>query len=181
MHMALDTRAWTRLDLDRLPDDGNKYEVLDGELFVTPAPSAVHQQIIAWLSARLTPFVVERGIGVVHQARSVMVDGPSRQVEPDLMVLPPGRFETWEVSPIPILVVEVLSKATRRRDMEQKRRFYMERGVAEYWAVDREGRSVIRIRRAGTETTTTHLNWMPEGTTVGLDVDIAAMFAETMG
>ena len=40
MHMALDTRAWTRADLDRLPDDGNRYEVLDGELLVTPAPSA---------------------------------------------------------------------------------------------------------------------------------------------
>ena len=54
--MALETRPWTRADLDRLPEDGNKYEVIDGALFVTPAPSAIHQRIVAWLSEALTPF-----------------------------------------------------------------------------------------------------------------------------
>jgi Uma2 family endonuclease len=181
MHMALDTRAWTRADLDRLPDDGNKYEVLDGELFVTPAPSAVHQQIIAWLSQRLTPFVATHGIGVVHQARSVMVNGPARQVEPDLMVLPIGRFDTWDDAPIPKLVIEVLSKTTRRRDLDQKRRFYIERGVAEYWAVDRQNRSVIRIRREGTETTAALLTWTPRGSNAALEIDVTAMFTEVLG
>jgi Uma2 family endonuclease len=181
MHMALDTRAWTRADLDRLPDDGNKYEVLDGELLVTPAPSAPHQEIIAWLNARLTLFVVAHGIGRVHQARSVMVDGPVRQVEPDLMVLPPGRIETWDAAPVPMLVVEVLSKATRRRDLEQKRRFYMERGVGEYWVVDRAARSVTFISRDGSGTTTTLLTWRPTGTPEALEIDVAVMFREALG
>ena len=181
MHMALDTRAWTRADLDRLPDDGNRYEVLDGELLVTPAPSAVHQQIVAWLSERITPFVAEHRIGRVHQARSVMVDGPKRQVEPDLMVLPRERFDSWDAAPIPILVVEVLSRSTRRTDLDGKRRFYMERGVAEYWAVDREVRSVIRARREGIETLKTHLLWRPVGTTAALEIDVVAMFSETLG
>jgi Uma2 family endonuclease len=181
MHMALDTRGWTRASLDRLPDDGNKYEVLDGELLVTPAPSAPHQEIIAWLSETLTPFVVTHRIGRVHQARSVMVDGPSRQVEPDLMILPPGRFDTWDAAPIPLLVVEVLSEATRHRDLDGKRRFYMERGVGEYWAVDRVARSVTIIRRDMSATTTTLLTWKPAGTPVGLEIDVAAMFRETVG
>ena len=176
MHMALDTRAWTRADLDRLPDDGNRYEVLDGELFVTPAPPAIHQQIVAWLSARLTPFVATHRIGVVHQARSVMVNGPSRQVEPDLMVLPIGRFETWDSAPTPLLVVEVLSTSTRHGVLGKKRDFYMERGVDEYWIVDRRARAVRRIRREATELITAVLRWAPRGSTEQLEVDVAEMF-----
>lgn len=181
MHMATRSRAWTRADLDRLPDDGNTYEVLDGELLVTPAPSAGHQQIVAWLSERLTPFVATHYIGRVHQPRSVMVDGPSRQVEPDLMVLPPGRFDTWDAAPIPILVVEVLSRTRRRRDLDGKRRFYMERGVAEYWAVDPSARSVAVIRGEQSETTTTTLTWRPAGTEAALEIDLPAMFSEAIG
>jgi Uma2 family endonuclease len=181
MHMALDTRAWTRADLDRLPDDGNKYEVLDGELLVTPAPSPVHQQIIAWLSQRLTPFVATHGIGVVHQARSIMVNGPKRQVEPDLMVLPVGRFETWDAAPTPKLVIEVLSKATRRRDLAQKRQFYLERGVEEYWAVDRQDRSIMRVRRDAAESVTALLTWGPTGTFAALEIDASVMFGEVLG
>lgn len=181
MHMAIHSRPWTRADLDRLPDDGNTYEVLDGELLVTPAPSAGHQQIVVWLSERLMPFVAKHGIGHVHQPRSVMVDGPSRQVEPDLMVLPPGRFDTWGAAPIPILVVEVLSRTTRRRDLDGKRRFYMERGVAEYWAVDPADRSVTVIRGEPSETTITILSWRPAGTDAALEIDVAALFSEATG
>ena len=179
MHMALETRAWTRADLQRLPDDGNRYEVLAGELFVTPAPSAFHQRIVAWLSAAITPFVVAHGIGVVHQARSVMVVDGS-ELEPDLMVLPRAPFDAWENAPTPILVVEVISKSTRRRDRDEKRRFYLEKGVAEYWVVDRYTRSVIRFRPSGQEAITTVLTWVPLGTEATLDVDVAMMFSQIL-
>jgi Uma2 family endonuclease len=117
------TIPWTRTDLDRLPDDGNRYELLNGELLVSPAPSPPHQQIVAWLSDVLTPFVARHRIGIVHQAPSVMVRGDSTQVEPDLMVLPRVSFETWDAAPVPLLVIEVLSRSTSRRDLNQKRDF----------------------------------------------------------
>jgi Uma2 family endonuclease len=180
MHMALRTRRWTRADLDRLPDDGNRYEVLEGVLLVTPAPSPAHQQIIAWLVGRLAPFVVSHQLGSVHTPRSVMVNEGS-QLEPDIMVLPAGRFETWEAAPTPILVVEVLSASTRRRDMDEKRRFYMERGVDEYWAVDRQTRAIIRIRRTGAEAFRERLTWSPAGGAASLEIDVAAMFREITG
>ena len=174
MQMALEARPWTRRDLDRLPDDGNRYEVVDGALFVTPAPSAAHQRIVAALSALITPFVVANGVGVVHQARSVMVDAAS-QVEPDLMVLPPATFEAWEEAPVPILVVEVLSQTTRRRDLEDKRRFYLAKGVEEYWIVDREARSILRVRPSGAEKVTGVMTWAPRTTQAALEVDVAAL------
>jgi Uma2 family endonuclease len=174
MHMALETRPWTRSDLNRLPDDGNTYEVVDGALLVTPAPSAAHQRIVAWLNAVLTPFVVSNGIGVVHQARSVMVAGGS-QVEPDLMVLAFESFQTWESAPVPLLVVEVLSDSTRTRDLGEKRRFYIQTGVAEYWAVDRKRRSLVRFAQAGpAETITTRFAWQPRGAEATLEIDLAA-------
>ena len=176
MHMALETRAWTRADLVRLPDDGNKYEVLGGVLLVTPAPSPRHQRIVAWLNAVITPFVAAHGIGVVHQARSVVVVGDA-EVEPDLMVLPQhAAFDAWEDAPTPILVVEVLSSSTRRRDLHEKQRFYVDSGVDEYWVVDRYERSVVRMRADGATSATKLLTWSPKGAGVALDVDISAMF-----
>lgn len=179
-HMAMpQTIPWTRKDLDRLPDDGNRYELLDGELLVSPAPSPPHQQIVAWLSDVITPFVAAHRVGIVHQARSVMVRGDSTQVEPDLMVLPRIAFATWDDAPVPLLVIEVLSRSTPRRDLIQKRDFYLDRGVRDYWVVDRYSRSVTHITRDRTETVTTILTWTPaEGVAPALEIDIAAMFAE---
>ena len=180
MHMALDTRAWTRADLDRLPDDGNRYEVLNGELLVTPAPSDVHQAIVDWLSDVLTPFVIAHRLGRVQHPRSVVVVDGS-QVEPDLMVRPFAPLRGWENAPIPFLIVEVMSRSTRRRDLGDKRAFYMEHGVAEYWVVDREARVVVRVTAAGEERVPGTLTWAPPHTAATLHVDVAAMFREVLG
>ena len=109
-----------------------------------------------------------------------MVNGAS-QLEPDLMVLPAMRFEMWDTAPTPILVVEVLSAVTRRRDLDDKRGFYMERGVAEYWAVDRERRAIIQVRRTGAEAMSASLTWSPPGCAASREIDVAALFREVMG
>src|SRR5215471_16894481 len=110
MHMAAAIKHWTLEELHRLPDDGNKYELVRGELFVTPPPSDDHETIIARLSRRLDPFVAAHGLGFVYRPRSV-VRAEGSEVEPDLMVralkAPGGR--DWDDAPRPILVVEVLS------------------------------------------------------------------------
>ena len=92
------------------------------------------------------------------------------------------QSERWEELPLPILVVEVLSGATRRRDHLQKRDFYMDAGIPEYWIVDGEHRS-IRVVRPSTHDSVVQdvLTWAPEGAREPLVIDVRAYFAEALG
>src|SRR5437879_10945231 len=88
MHMATQTKRWTLEELHSLPDDGNKYELVRGDLFVTPPPSEEHETILARLHALLIPYVAANALGMVYSPRSVVrFDGS--EVEPDLMVRQP--------------------------------------------------------------------------------------------
>ena len=177
MHMALDARAWTRGDLDRLPDDGNRYELLEGELLVTPPPSDLHEEVVAWLTMKLTPFVQAHHLGMVYHPRSVIQIG-DEQTEPDAMVRPTAMLRGWENAPLPILVVEVISRSTRYRDLGKKRTFYVANGIAEYWVVDREREVVLQIRGQEEHQVSGIIRWCPRGTAAVLEIDVAAMFAE---
>lgn len=77
------SEAWTIERLDQLPEDGNRYEVLDGELLVTPPPSEAHESIVAWLDRHIGPFVYANGLGWVYHPRSV-VEKNGERLEPDL-------------------------------------------------------------------------------------------------
>ena len=181
--MATSTSAWTLDELDRLPDDGNAYELIDGELFVTPAPSPGHEQLVSLLLKILAPYVWEHRLGHVHTPHAV-VRTEGSQVEPDMMVRPATQVlpEKWEEMPVPFLVVEVLSRTTRRRDHEQKRAFYLRNGVAEYWIVDRWSRTIRVIRPAAEDfIADSVLEWQPEGASEALCVDIPAYFDEALG
>jgi Uma2 family endonuclease len=72
MLVAIDIKRWTLDELHSLPDDGNKYEVVRGVLFVTPAPTWQHESILAALSAALSPYVVANGLGLVYHPRAVL-------------------------------------------------------------------------------------------------------------
>ena len=171
-------KVWTLEELHSLPDDGNKYELLHGELFVTPAPTLDHETIIARLNALLVPFVMAHGLGYVYSGNSVITQGGS-ELLPDLLVRQPAAPKTdWKSAPIPILVVEVLSPSTRRRDREYKRPFYVDEvGVPEYWIVDGEGRSITVIRRGGSPVTTTdRLTWAPHETEPTLEIHLVDVF-----
>ena len=147
--MSMPANAWTLEELHRLPDDGNKYELIHGQLFVTPPPSVDHEEVLARLSAMLTPYVEKHGLGRVYHPRAVIRFERS-EAEPDIMVrsVPSGvRGNAWEKLPPPLLVVEVLSPFTRRRDLLEKRKYYLDAGVGEYWVLDGERRDVSVIRR----------------------------------
>ena len=178
MHMAAAVKHWTLDELHRLPDDGNKYELVRGELFVTPPPSDDHETVIARLSRRLEPFVEAHHLGFVYHPRAV-VRAEGSEVEPDLMVRArkPRGGRDWDDAPIPILVVEVLSGSTRRRDFGQKRDFYLDIGVAEYWIVDPEARAV-RVVRADRpdDVRTDELVWQPAGTIESLTLRVPELF-----
>ena len=163
MPMVTARKVWTLEELHSLPDDGNKYELVRGELFVTPPPTEEHETILARLTRLLDPFVAANQLGFVYHPRSVLRFKGS-EVEPDLMVRRPhsGPSADWDSAPTPILVVEVLSGSTRRRDREQKRDLYIEAGVEEYWIIDPEHRSVTVVRSAAPEhTERDRLTWAP--------------------
>ena len=179
MAVSVATKRWTLEELDSLPDDRNTYELIHGELFVTPAPSDDHDTVAARLARILDPFVARNGLGLIYRPRAVIQLADS-QVEPDLFVRQPqaNRNASWRTAPLPSLVVEVLSPSTRRRDREQKRRFYLELGVPEYWIVDPEAGTITSIRAGRTDVTSGgRITWSPPGTAETLTFDVSAALA----
>ncbi len=179
MSMPNTARAWTLAELHRLPDDGNKYELVDGELYVTPPPTEEHETIAARLARVLDPFVAAQGLGLVYRPRAV-VQRRKSEVEPDLMVRAERmrRKGSWRGAPVPLLVVEILSPTTRRRDHVKKRAYYENIGVPDYWIVDASDRSVRVVRPNAEDVVETKtLRWMPAGAARPLAISLAKLFA----
>src|SRR4051812_35178223 len=102
MAVALALKKWTLAEMHSLPDDGNKYELIRGELFVTPAPAPNHEVITTILHEMLAPFVAKHSLGHIYRPRAVMRFRGS-EVEPDLFVSAPLRGRNWAKMPKPIL------------------------------------------------------------------------------
>ena len=177
MAMA-ETKIWTLDELHSLPDDNNKYELLHGELFVTPAPSFDHETIIARLQALLVPFVMANNLGYVYSGNSVVTDDESELI-PDLLVRQPAAPKTsWKSAPLPVLVVEVISRTTRRRDYEFKKPFYADEvRIPEYWILDGD-RRVITVVRPDLPARSLHdrLTWNPPETSASLEISLVDVF-----
>jgi Uma2 family endonuclease len=182
MHMATKTRPWTRADLQHLPDDGNRYEVVRGELFVTPAPSPRHQDLLYMLAEHLRRYVQSVKLGEVRQGPDAVVFEGS-EVQPDILVRQPvfPRPEKWENLPIPQLVVEVLSTATRRRDLVEKKSLYADAGIPEYWIVDGQDRSFRVVGRDGERVEKAFVRWQPAGAAEPFVLDVPEFFCEALG
>jgi Uma2 family endonuclease len=145
----------TVADLDAFPeDDGNRYELIEGELFVSCAPGIPHQRILHNLQLDFGSYLKAHPIGIlVPGAGAIFSDYDA--VIPDLTFV---RHERWDqvvtgekFTGAVDLVVEILSPgaANRRRDLDAKRRLYGKYGVEEYWIVDSENRSVAVFRLDG--------------------------------
>jgi Uma2 family endonuclease len=141
-------RVWSRDEVLALPDDGNRYELIDGELLVSPSPRGPHQRAVLALYRRVDPFVRERRIGSTMLAPADLDLRSGQLVQPDLFVVPyraDGREPIeWRDYEIPFLIVEVSSPSTVRHDRTTKRRRFQRSGVAEYWIVDPDGRTFER-------------------------------------
>ncbi|HEY8176756.1 MAG TPA: Uma2 family endonuclease [Gemmatimonadaceae bacterium] len=181
MAVAINTKRWTLAEVHRLPDDGNKYELVRGELFVTPPPSDEHETIAALLTEILVPYVRAHGLGHVYRPKAVMRYSGS-EVEPDLMVRAAhphrkGKDTDWNSAPIPILVVEILSEFTRRRDHHEKKALYLEAGVAEYWIVDPFERTIAAAGRGKADRVEDlQMSWSPGGAATPLGFAVASNF-----
>ena len=136
MGMALSVPKYSVADLDLLPEDGNRYEILAGVLLVTPSPGMAHQGVAARLSILFAPHAVAKRLQ--FYAPGVVKLPPFTQLEPDFLVMPqrfvPGG--NWEDVTENWLAVEVLSRSSRVYDREFKRDAYIALGVREVWLVD---------------------------------------------
>jgi Uma2 family endonuclease len=139
---------WTYEDYLRLPDDGNRYEVLRGTLYVTAAPYLKHQFSVTELSWRLGGFVRENGLGRVLWAPLdvKLPAGIASPVQPDIVFFRTENEPRWDMGyfeGVPDLVCEVLSPSTSHRDRRIKLRAYQDAGVPEYWMADPDRRTVL--------------------------------------
>jgi Uma2 family endonuclease len=139
-------REWTYAEFARLPDDGNRYEVIAGELYVTPSPGKIHQRVSMRLGTAFENFCDEYGVGVVYDAPFDVIFGEGDYVVPDLIFVRRERVDDvlkdhGAVS-APDLVVEILSDSTEHRDRGIKREKYAAYGVREYWIVDTDEKHV---------------------------------------
>jgi Uma2 family endonuclease len=183
MHMALQTKPWTLADLHRLPDDGNRYELVRGELFVTPAPSPGHEELASTLGSILDRYTLENGLGRVYRPRAV-IQALGSEVEPDIMVRPRASRagERWAQLPLPILIVEIVSSTTRRRDHLQKRALYVDAGIPEYWIVDGYERTVRVVRPEHEDNLARgSLIWHPTAASAPLTIDLPTFFRDALG
>ena len=144
----------TYRDLVRLPDDGLRHELLDGEHVVTPSPGTEHQQLVKRVFLALDRHVERHQLGEVLFAPFDIKLSLFTVVVPDLVYFTAERFarvvNEKHATAAPDLVVEVLSPGTRRRDRGRKRAIYEREGVAEYWIVDPVARDVVQLRRPAT-------------------------------
>jgi len=135
---AMTTLPWSRplvrADLDAMPDDGHRYELVDGVLVVSPAPSPLHQRAVGRLFRLLDDACPDHCEVVVAPLDVVLADDTVMQ--PDILVARRADFTPRDLPAPPLLAVEVLSPSTRRFDLMLKRSRFEAAGAGSYWVVD---------------------------------------------
>lgn len=134
-------RPMTKADLDELPDDGRRYELIDGVLLVSPSPAWRHQDVVSELVTQLR-ISCPSGLKAFVAPLDVDIADDTR-MQPDVLVVHTDRLGKRDLSGMPELAVEVLSPSTRRFDLVLKRSRYEEAGCSSYWVIDPEVPSII--------------------------------------
>jgi Uma2 family endonuclease len=132
-------------DYRLLPNDGNRYEILDGELSVTPAPSTRHQTVLGNLYRFLASYVVANQLGKLFIAPTDLILVPTTVVQPDLMFIGNDRRQIVTERAIegpPTLIIEILSPTTHRTDRVTKAQLYAKHKVPNYWLIDPDQRTL---------------------------------------
>ncbi len=151
---------FTYEDYLNTPED-KSYELLDGELVMTPAPGELHQSVSALLGWRLVQFASENSLGRIYHAPFDVVLSDTDVVQPDLLFVSNERghiITPANIQGAPDLVVEILSPSTAERDRTFKRTLYAKHGVNEYWMVDTtaKGITVLLLGERGFEVVDTY-------------------------
>ena len=131
---------WTYQDYKRLPDNGMRYEVIEGELYMTPAPSTKHQRILLALVIRLSDYLKRHPLGELFFAPvDVRMGNLANPVQPDLLFIARDRLNIVKedyIDGAPDLIAEALSPGSQSYDRRTKFNLYARAGVKEYWLID---------------------------------------------
>lgn len=137
---------WTYEDWWRLPDDGYRYEVLDGVLYVAPPPGTEHQRTLSPLGSRMNVHAMSHNLGeVIFAPCAVRLPNQPVPVQPDIFFVQKERlalFEKQEFKGAPDLIIEMLSPTNWVYDRKEKYEAYEKAGVREYWIADYRAKTV---------------------------------------
>lgn len=181
MGMPAVDRVWTAAEVRDLMDESRpwpRYELLDGELLVTPGPRPVHQRVVLEFAFLLRQHAEAASLGDVLTSPADIELVPESILQPDIFVIPAalGRVTAWPEVTHLLLAVEVISPSSARTDRVRKRRFFQALRVPEYWVVDADARIVERWRPDDDRPEVLHetLEWE------GLRMDLQAVFARAL-
>ncbi len=164
-----------------MPQDGNRYETVRGELLVTPSPRLLHQRVVVRLARHLAAYAESLGLGEVLVSPADISWGDDILVQPDLFVVAIDEARTMDWARITslILAVEVLSPSSTRADRFTKRHLYQEAGVPLYWVVDADQQMVEVWTPQATFPVfeREQIRWHPEGAPGALVISLAELFA----
>ena len=179
MRMAAPT-YYTADMVRALPDDGRRYEVVHGELLVTPAPRGWHQELVGRLYRTIAAYLERERVGHVLFSPADISWAPDTLVQPDVFVADLAQARTMEWSQMQrlLLVAEVLSPASVRADRFTKRRRYQEAGVELYWVVDGDARAaeVWTPDAQFPYMERERLKWHPAGAVTAFTLELAELF-----
>jgi Uma2 family endonuclease len=171
---------WTADMVRALPEDGNRYECVYGELLVSPAPRPWHEVIVFRLQRWLTEYCERDGLYYVFGSHSDISWSDDTLVQPDVFALPitEARTMAWASMKRLELAVEVLSPSSLRADRFTKRRLYQDVRIPTYWIVDADAHEVelwnpdVRFPTVERE----RLTWRPAGATTPCEIELAELF-----
>jgi Uma2 family endonuclease len=173
---------WTVEDVYALPDDGNRYETVNGELLVTPGPGFAHQLVAGALYAALRSYLHQWPTGVVLFGPAEATRGNVTRVQPDVFVAAPAWRANQRYGAVKelLLVAEILSPSSRRHDRFTKRVEFQREGVPLYWVIDPLDRTVEAWEpsRELPSPVTDALRWHPAGAREPFVLPLSDLFAE---
>lgn len=183
--MSVLTQRLTLADLAQMPNDGKRYEIIDGEPHVSPAPSRLHEKLTVRLLLLIYAYLTEHGLGDDVYTAPVDVhfsgyDG----VQPDLVYVSPARRsilgEPGSINGAPDLIVEIFSPSSRAYDQLVKARLYATAGVPELWHADPEAESLTDFAlEGGAYVPVPQVDGRARSLVLpGLEIDVAALFAD---
>ena len=171
---------WTAEMVRELPDDGNKYETVHGELLVSPAPRELHERVQIRLVVAVAKFLEREPVGALYGSTSDISWGPDILVQPDVLVVDMAQARTgqWSAMQRLLLAVEILSPSSVRADKFTKRALYQRNLVETYWVVDADTKSV-EVWTPGAIFPVTEevaLRWKPTGAASDLVIALEELF-----
>jgi len=180
------TKRWTadevREQLIREDRAWPRYELVDGELLVTPSPRPVHQLAAYELCSIIKEYVRRERLGIAFMSPADIELEPNSITQPDVFVIPNTRLPAKWAEVLGLLfAAEIVSPSSARADRLTKREYYLRNGVPEYWVVDLDARVVERWRPGDTrpEILDKEISWQAADAATALIIDLPAYFARS--